>query len=231
MPSFSTQEYKEGGNGDWVSKPCRCHFFIKEVNEDFLNSAKPRYEIEFLAVSSSEPDQVGKFIHKDKGGAFYVSGAAIGRLFELGCATGVLNRAYMKQQVEARADVEFEPKLMEGRSFVADVAFKPGLTNPEKKYANIGGESGFQFFALGDEEVDGFKIDEDTASYAMENGMLLTRNGEWRKRGTKPAGVASASKPANAPPKNSPPPAGQRQQTQQRQAQKAPAPVEEEIPF
>lgn len=227
MAKFGTSEYK-GGGGDWIDRPCICHFVIDEVNEDFLGSDKPRYEIEFRVVASTEPEMVGKFLHKDKGGAFHVSEKAIGRLFELACATGVLNRDYLKKQVEAKEDVEFEPKDMEGLQFIAPVAMRPGKDDPSKHYANLGGEKGFTFYAVGDEECDTLPKDEHTLSYARrQDGALPTRNSDFRKPGTKkaPANGAAANGTRKAPP-----PAGRTTQTAKRETV-PPATDGDDIPF
>jgi hypothetical protein len=67
-----------------------------------------------------------------------------------------------------------------------------------------GGPSGFTYWAVGDAEADGIPMkDEDLALFP--GGMLPTKQGTPRKRGSGPQGSGPASRPAKLPPK---PPAG-----------------------
>lgn len=230
MVQIPTGETKpEGGGG--IDADCDCHFVI-EGYEDFSQDGSPRLVFDFVVLASTDPNQVGK---KRKGESFSLNANAAGRLLELACAVGLYSKPQWKADKEAGVDPDipyqdsvgcqlcsqvhmkpFDSKYWQGR---LDKAAAAGDTadvekcqsqiekNGGRSFAQLGGKSGFTFWAIGDKEADHVPLDQEMIA-AFPGGMLPTKTGELRKRpvagqggGSGGAAGGTAGQGAKLPPK------------------------------
>lgn len=213
-------ESNPDGGGNFFSENCNCHFIVMGW-EDHSGASNPYVEVEFLAVCSDVPSQIGKKREE----RFYLGAKSIGKLLEWACAVGIYNKPQWAADKAAGVSPGIEVEDSIGRQFAAPVAMIPfdaewckkqiakytaagdhtnaakeqdKLTKNEgKKFAQIGGTSGFTYWALGDEEAD--KVPLDRESVAQFGNVFLTKQGTKRMRGSGPTPPAAGPAPITPP--------------------------------
>lgn len=214
-------ESRPEGGGDFFSERCNCHF-ITEGWEDHSGTASPYVEITFQALESDVKSQVGK----KRNERFSLHPKAIGKLLEWACAVGIYSKPKWAADKAAGISPDIEIENAIGKQFCAPVGMtafdvkycqsqiekytKAGDTvnlqkqqdamtkNAGKSFPQVGGDSGFTYWALGDEESD--KVPLDAESVAQFGGVFPTKQGTTRKRGS-----AHAAPPAGHPAPVTPP--------------------------
>ena len=215
-------ESNPDGGGNFFSENCNCHFIVMGW-EDHSGVANPYVEVEFQALASDVPSQVGKKRQE----RFYLGAKSIGKLLEWACAVGIYTKPKWAADKLAGISPDIEVENSIGRQFCAPVAMIPfdiewcnkqiekftktgdhvnlakevdkKAKNEGKKFAQIGGTSGFTYWALGDVESDSVPLDQE--SVAQFGNVFLTKQGTKRQRGSAPV-----SNPAPLAPQNNAPP-------------------------
>lgn len=220
---------ESSGGGKYINEKCDCHFSIKDVR--VISSARkntPGVEVTVKAESSTVPSQIGRE-HTER---FYLSGKGVDRFLQFACATGLYSLVRWDEDRQAGRNADFDEQMLLGRQFCAPVEMLPfteederrcqerlaecqaagdadGAAKWEKRLQNrypqaqVGGDKGFTFWALGDPEADHVPLDPQ--AIAMFGGMLPTKHGGLRRRGDGPTGRSGAPiapAPVSTPPAN-----------------------------
>lgn len=220
-------ESNPDGGGNFFTEACKCHFIVMGW-EDHSGVANPYVEVEMQALASDVPSQVGKKRQE----RFYLGAKSIGKLLEWACAVGIYNKPQWAADKAAGVSPGIEVEDAVGRQFAAPVAMnlfdiaycnkqiekytkandhinlakevEKKAKNEGKPFPQIGGTSGFTYWALGDEEAD--KVPLDRESVAQFGNVFLTKQGTKRQRGSGPtppaAGMPAPVTPPSTPPVN-----------------------------
>lgn len=200
----------KSGGGDYIDQEGNFHFSV-EGARDNSNAEKPCIEFDFSVLGSTANGQEGRK-HKEK---FFLVGAddaktaaCHNRLLKFLCAVGLYDETKWRAATASgnAPDLDFDPESVVGMQFCAPVTLKPGTTNPNMKFSNLG----FTFWAVGDEEADGIPKNAEWLAIVMKDGCLPTRKGEFRKPGNGGSGQAAkpnATKPTASKPAAKTPPA------------------------
>ncbi len=222
----------EGGGGNGFSKPCNCHFVVENIEDHSGDAGFPRVEVTVVSVASNVPDQVGKkrtekFPLTPPPGS---DKSPLPKLLQFCCAVGLYTKPQWDADVANRVDPIINVEDAIGRTFTAPVSMKAYYEagtkkkiekckaagdhvslakleeelakNAGKSFPSLGGDWNDIFHALGDPESDSIPLDPDYLA-SFQNGMLPTKLGTFRQRGSKPQ-PAGPAKPAPV----SPAPAG-----------------------
>ncbi len=232
MVKVNTSEAKVGGGGVYFDAECDCVFMIESVDVSKAVDENPSVKVEFTSVASTVADQIGKKINQ----IFYLGGGSAGKFINLCCGLGIYNQEKFKADKEANVFPDLAIEDSTGLLVGSRIRHEPmndyntkKLTEQinqhlaagehdkaEKKrkliesgvgYLQIGGERGFDFFALGDKEMDHVPFDATINSAANDKGEFLTRFGTYRKRGTagpdaSAHGKAAPKSPSTTKPSN-----------------------------
>jgi hypothetical protein len=212
MPQISTVgSDPTKGSGDWLTEECDVILSVEEYKEAGVGTEDYHCLITAVVHSSTVPSQVGKKVKDQK--FFFLKSQ--NKIFELSCALGLYTKPKWEQDVAAGAAPNIPLEGCGGMMFATPVRHKkwrePDDTqywseqlqvakqNGDEKKAKrcqdvlqakrgmlqIGGDSGFTFWALGDPQSDGIPI--DAATMAMLSATfphgLPTKMGTPRKRG------------------------------------------------
>lgn len=227
MVKVNNSEASVGGGGMYFDKECDCVFMLENIDVSKAVGDNPSVSLESVSVASSVPDQIGKKIRE----TYYLSGKSAGKFINICCGLGIYNLEQHKKDLKDGVFPELPIEECTGMLFGSRVRHQPmdeynvnritkrieehraaGEHDKADKlqkhldggvgYLQIGGEKGFEYFALGDKEMDHVPYDATINTIANEKGEFTTRFGTLRKRG-------ESSVPAAQPPKSSAkPPAG-----------------------
>lgn len=225
MPAIPTQGSDPNkGSGDWLTGECDAIFVIEDYKEVGQPGADDWHcLISAYVHSSSVADQVQKKVKDEK--FFFMK--AKNKIFEFACALGLYNKPQWDADVAAGNSPNIPLEESVGLMFATPVRHKKWDDSRDSAYWNerlqnarssgddkmiekcerilrekkgnlqIGGSSGFTFWAIGDQEADHIPLSPQDIAAISPQGLLPTKMGTPRKRGSSAgAQMAAGGRPA-----------------------------------
>ena len=227
-----TDPDKKGGDGTHIDAAGNYQFTVDGARDVSHDGQWPRVEFDFTVLASDGGTQDGRK-HVEK---FNLSGkddaataACMNRIMRFFCAIGLYDENTWRSDRENGVDRDFDEQAAIGRQFCAPVTMRKAEKGKHegKFFSNMG----FDFFAVGDEEADGYPKNPEWINSIAESGKLPTRLGTLRApQAPKAATAASKPMPAKPTPAAQRPPANGSTTAKAPQRATVPA-ANDDIPF